>query len=57
MGTNLSTGIFTKFQPVLARFTDNFKSMKKKGSSLKLVKIINPVPRRADIDHYRDLKA
>ena len=55
VGTNLSTGMCTKCQPVLARFTDTFKSMKKQGSSLKMVK--RPVPRRADMDHYRDLKA
>ena len=56
VGTNLSTGMCTKYQPVLARFTDTFKSMKKQGSSLKMVKRINPVPRRADMDHYRDLR-
>lgn len=31
--------------------------MKKQGSSLKMVKRINPVPRRVDMAHFRDLKA
>ena len=34
-----------------------FQDMKRQGSSLKRAKRINPVPRRADMDHYRDVKA
>ena len=34
-----------------------FQAMKRQGSSLKRAKRINPVPRRADMDHYRDVKA
>ena len=56
VGTNLD-GMCRKYHPVLSRCVDTFKSMKKQGSSLKMVKRINPVPRRADMDHYRDVKA
>ena len=49
--------VCSKCQPVLLRYQDEFKSMKKQGSSLKKVKRINPVPKRADLTHYRDLKA
>ena len=46
----------TKCKPILSRYIDTFKSMMKQGSSLIMVKRINAAPRRADMDHYRDLK-
>ena len=55
VGTN--SEICSKCNPVLSRYKDTFKSMKKQGSSLKKVKRLNPVPKSADLSHYRDLKA
>ena len=55
VGTN--SEICSKCNPVLSRYKDTFMSMKKQGSSLKKVKRLNPVPKRTDLSHYRDLKA
>ena len=46
----------TKCYPVLSQYKDEFKSMKKQGTSLKKAKRLNPVPKRADLAHYRNLK-
>ena len=54
VGTN--SEICSNCHPVLSRYKDTFKSMKKQGSSLKKVKRLNPVPKRATLTHYRDLK-
>ena len=50
-GVGTNSEICTKY---LSRYRDEFKSM---GTSLKKVKRINPVPKRAHLTHYRDLKA
>ena len=54
-GSNLD--ICSKCHPVLSRYKDEFKSMKKQGTRLKKAKRINPVPKRTDLTQYRDLKA
>ena len=57
VGVGTNSEICTKCHPLLSRYRDEFKSMKKQGTSLKKVKRINPVPKRAHLTHYRDLKA
>ena len=37
--------VCTKCNPVLSRYKDEFKSMKKQGTGLKKVKRLNPVPK------------
>ena len=41
VGTN--SGMCTKCKPILSRYIDAFKSMKKRGSSLEMVKRIRPL--------------
>ena len=46
----------TKCYPVVSQYKDEFKLMKKQGTGLKKAKRLNPVPNRADLAHYHDLK-
>jgi len=42
--------------PVLCKYAETFKGLKRQGSELKRCKRVNPNPKRADFDHYRDLR-
>ena len=57
VGTNRDIAVCSKCKPALLRHEDMFKSLKKQGSSLKKVKKVNPRPKRANFQHYRDLKS
>lgn len=41
--------------PVLCKYAETFKGLRRQGSELKRRKTINPNPKRPDFDHYRDL--
>ena len=41
--------------PVLVTYAETFKGMKRQGSELKRRKLINPHPKSANMEHYRDL--
>ena len=42
--------------PVLIKYSETFKGMKRKGTELKLQKLINPHPKQPDKEQYRDLE-
>ena len=41
--------------PVLCKYAETFKGLRRQGSELKRRKTINPNPKKPDFDHYRDL--
>ena len=42
--------------PVLCKYAETFKGLKRQGSELKRCRSVNPNPKRADFDHYHDLR-
>lgn len=52
---NYQAGVCTSCAPVLSKYTDTFRGLKRQGSELKRRKKINLEPKRVNFDHYRDL--
>ena len=50
-----NTNVCKSCAPVLCKYSETFKSMKRQGSELKKRKEINPHPKKPNFDHYRDL--